>query len=161
MYVVDWEKQQAVCPEGKISSSWSEAITKTGKRMIKVKFATTDCQVCPVRTDCTKSKFVRRTLSLLPLEQHKIQQRARERGKTAEYKREYRRRWGIEGTISQAVRGFGMRQSRYIGAVKTQLHNLITATAVNLVRINNWLHEIPIAKTRKPLFVRVMEQMTS
>lgn len=160
-FLIDWEKQEAVCPVGKVSSSWSEAITKTSKRMIKVKFSTTDCQACSVRTDCTKSKTARRTLSVLPQDQHKIQQSAREREQTDEYKREYRRRLGIEGTISQSVRGFGIRQSRYIGEVKTQFHNLMTATAVNLVRINNWLHEVPIAKTRKPLFVRVMEQSTA
>lgn len=159
-FLINWEKQQAVCPVGMVSSSWSEAITKTGKRMIKVKFSTTDCQVCSMRTDCTKSKLARRTLSLLPQEQHRLQQSAREREKTAEYKREYRRRMGIEGTISQAVRGFRIRQSRYVGGVKTQLHNIMTATAVNLVRINNWLQAVPIAKTRKPLFVRVMEQVT-
>ena len=131
--------------------------TKTAKPVVKIKFSTKDCQVCPFRTDCTKSKIARRTLTILPKEQFEIQRLARERENTREYKLEYQLRSGIEGTISQAVRGFGMRRSRYIGAAKTHLHNLMTATAVNTVRLANWLHEVPIAKTRQPLFVRVLQ----
>ena len=97
-------------------------------------------------------------MTILPEEQFEIRRVAREREKTSEYKREYQRRSGIEGTISQAVRGFGMRHSRYIGAAKTQLHNVMTATAVNFIRLNNWLREVPIVKTRQPLFARVIRQ---
>ena len=95
---------------------------------------------------------------ILPKEQFKMQRVAREREKTQEYKLQYRRRSGIEGTISQAVRGFGMRHSRYIGAAKTHLQNVMTATAVNTVRLSNWLNEVPIATTRQPLFVKVIRQ---
>ena len=51
---------------------------------------------------------------------------ARQRQKTAEFKQQYSLRSGIEGTISQGVRGFELRQSRYIGLAKTRLqHKLI------------------------------------
>lgn len=157
-FSIDWGRKKAVCPAGKESLSWLEAKTETAKQVVKIKFSTKDCRVCWFRSDCTKTKIARRTLTILPKEQFKIQQAAREREKTWEYKLEYRRRSGIEGTISQAVRGFGLRQSRYIGATKTQLQNVMTATAVNFVRLNNWLHEMPIAKTRQPLFARIMRE---
>jgi len=88
--------------------------------------------------------------------QYKSQRNIREREKTAEYRKEYQRRGGIEGTISQATRGFGIRRSRYVGAAKTHLQQVVSATAINFVRVNNWLQEVPVAKTRQPLFARVM-----
>jgi transposase len=51
-----------------------------------------------------------------------------------------------------------MRQSRYIGAAKIHLQNVMTATAVNTVRLSNWLNEVPVATTRQPLFARVIRQ---
>ncbi len=157
-FSIDWKRKISICPAGKKSSSWTDAKTETAKQVVKIKFSTKDCQVCPFRIDCTKSKIARRTLTILPEEQFEIRRAAREREKTWEYKREYHLRSGIEGTISQAVRGFGMRHSRYIGAAKTHLHNLMVATAVNTVRLTNWLNEVPIAKTRQPLFARVMQE---
>ena len=45
----------------------------------------------------------------------------------------------MEGTISQAVRGFGLRRSRYVGQAKTHLQHVATAAAMNLVRMTEWL----------------------
>jgi transposase len=101
---------------------------------------------------------VRRTLTIRPEEQYKALQAAREREQTPEYAREYARRAGVEGTISQAVRGFGARRCRYIGAAKTHLQQVLTATAINVVRIGNWLAEVPLAKTRQSAFVKLMRQ---
>ncbi len=157
-FAIDWERKKAVCPAGKTSAGWSNVQSNTGKPVVKIKFSTKDCRVCLFRGDCTKSKIARRTLTILPEEQFEMQRAARQREKTWEYKRQYQRRSGIEGTISQSVRGFGMRRSRYIGAAKTQLQNLMTATAVNFVRLNNWFNEVPIAQTRQPLFARVIRR---
>jgi hypothetical protein len=40
------------------------------------------------------------------------------------WKKQYRVRAGVEGTLSQGVRAFGMRQSRYVGFAKTALQQL-------------------------------------
>jgi transposase len=157
-FLIDWQRKRATCPAGKTSSSWSDARTDTAKQVVKIKFSVKDCQICPLRADCTKSKRVRRTLTILPEVQYKSQRKRREREKTEEYRKEYQRRGGIEGTISQAVRGFGVRRSRYIGQAKTHFQQVVSATAINLVRINNWLQEVPIAKTRQPLFAKVMRE---
>ena len=62
-----------------------------------------------------------------------------------EGRRHYQRRVGIEGTLSQGVRAFGLRQSRYRGLAKTHLPNVAIAAAMNLDRIVNWLNGIPKA----------------
>lgn len=81
---------------------------------------------------------------------------ARAREQTAEYRQEYAQRSGIEGTISHAVRAFGARRCRYIGGAKTHLQQALTATAINFVRVANWLAEAPLARTRQTSFVKLM-----
>ena len=68
------------------------------------------------------------------------------------YKREYTKRAGIEGTISQGVRRAGMRRSRYIGLAKTYLGHLLTAAAITFARVANWFADIPRAQTRQSPF---------
>ena len=60
----------------------------------------------------------------------------------------YRVRAGIEGTLSQGMRAFGMRRSRYIGLAKTGLQQACTAAAMNALRAVCWLAGAPRAKTR-------------
>jgi transposase len=64
----------------------------------------------------------------------------------------YHRRAGVEGTLSQGVRAFGMRRSRYIGLAKTSLQNACTAAAMNVSRATHWLYGTPRAKTRVTRF---------
>ena len=64
---------------------------------------------------------------------------ARSRESSAEYRAEYNRRAGIEGTISQGVRACGLRRSRYVGEAKAHLQHVATATAMNMTRIGDWL----------------------
>jgi hypothetical protein len=60
----------------------------------------------------------------------------------------YAARAGIEGTHTQAIRRCGLRKCRYIGLAKTRLQHVITAVAVNLVRVAEWHNDIPSADTR-------------
>jgi hypothetical protein len=48
----------------------------------------------------------------------------------------------IEGTVSELVRGHGLRRSRYRGFAKAQLQNLFIATACNIKRWLRILEEI-------------------
>lgn len=75
-------------------------------------------------------------------------QRVRRLQRTPEWKAPYERRAGIEGTISQGTRGFGLRRSRYIGEAKTHLQHILTASVINLVRFAAWKAGVPQAKTR-------------
>ena len=104
------------------------------------------------RTDCTRSKLARRTITIRPQEQHEILQNGRKEQIEANWKEMYQQRAGIEGTISQGVRGFGMRRTRYIGEAKTHLQHLATASALNLVRVVAWLDGERPTKTRTSHF---------
>ena len=68
------------------------------------------------------------------------------------WKKRYHVRAGVEGTLSQAVRAFGMRRSRYIGLAKTGLQQVCTAAAMNAARMVRWLDGAPRAKTRVTRF---------
>ena len=105
-----------------------------------------DCKPCELKEHCTKAPC--RAISVRIKEHHQALQEARARQKGAEFREKYRSRSGIEGTISQGVRAFGLRRSRYRGMEKTHLQHLIIATVINLVRVLAWVDQTPLAKTR-------------
>jgi transposase len=76
----------------------------------------------------------------------------REDQETDEFKEKYKKRAGVEGTISQGIRRCDMRQSRYIGLDKTHLQHVITAAALNLIRVIEWFLDPNFAQTRKSCF---------
>ncbi len=80
---------------------------------------------------------------------------ARRRQHTAAFKEAYRRRAGIEGTVAQGVRLGDLRRTRYRRLAKTRLLHLLTATALNFVRLAAWLAEGPRAQTRVSAFARL------
>jgi transposase len=149
---IDWQKGQATCPEGCTSLSWTPAVDKRSNEVVKIKFSMRDCQPCRSRAECTRAK--RRTITVRRQDQYCALRGAREREKTVEYETEYRRRAGIEGTLSQGVRACGLRRSRYIGAAKTHLQHVLTAAAINFLRVANWLAEVPLAQTRQTSFIK-------
>lgn len=98
-------------------------------------------------------------MTIRPEQQYKALQIARQQETSTEYKQEYDRRAGIEGTLSQGVRAYGLRRARYIGLAKTHLQHLMTATAINLKRIFNWLRQVPHATTRISQYAKLMAQV--
>ena len=80
---------------------------------------------------------------------------ARQRQRTEAFQQRYALRAGIEATISQWVRAFDLRRSRYVGLPKTHLQHLGIATAINLVRLVAWLDGDPLAPTRVCAFERL------
>jgi transposase len=154
---IDWQAEQATCPQGHTSISWSAAIDNRKHEVIKLKFSITDCQSCPSRSWCTHStRYPRRTITVRREQQQQALQRARARAKTEEFKTLYARRAGLEGTISQGVRAMGLRRSRYIGQERTHLQHLATAAAMSIVRLMRWLDGEPHAQTRTSAFVQLL-----
>ncbi len=82
-------------------------------------------------------------------------QAARLREQTPTFAKQYARREGIEATISQGVRAFGMRRSRYIGLEKTHLQHVGIAAAINLDRAVAWREGDFPAPTRISAFQRL------
>ena len=54
---------------------------------------------------------------------------------TDAFKKEMHRRNGIEGTQSELVRAYGLRQARYRGQAKVRLQNYLIGTACNIRRL--------------------------
>lgn len=150
-FQVNWDSEIVTCPAGRTSVRWSPTETARGP-MIHVDFAAADCATCSARPQCTRAKAQPRGLTLQPRAEHEAIQAARQRQRTAEFEQEYARRAGIEGTLSQGVRAFGLRQARYRGLAKTHLRHVATATAVNVSRLTDWLNERPHATTRSSRF---------
>ena len=61
-------------------------------------------------------------------------------------------RAGIEATHGQAVRRCGLRHARYLGLAKTHLQHIVTAVAINLVRLGEWWAGRAKAPTRRSRF---------
>ncbi|MHB1132418.1 MAG: transposase [Chloroflexota bacterium] len=80
--------------------------------IIHIDFAQAECALCSVRPQRTRAQAQTRTLTLSSETELKAVQVARERQQTDEFKDLYARRARVEGTISQGVRAFGLRQAR-------------------------------------------------
>jgi transposase len=120
---------------------------------VQIVFAKRTCQACPVRERCTDARSSGRSMTVrYPPERHELLQTARLRQQTADFKRLYRVRAGIEGPFSQTTRNTGLRRARYIGMQKTHLQHVLTAVATNIVRLVQWRRGVPFAKTRTSRF---------
>jgi len=152
-FAIDWETRTATCPQGKMSQNWHLRREKYGHEYIDIRFFPADCRTCAYRSDCTRSKRGVRVISLKPQAEYEALQAARARQETDEFKTKYKKRAGVEGTISQGTRSFALRRSRYIGLAKTHLQHLATAAAMNLTRVVAWLMDgPPKAQTRRSSF---------
>jgi transposase len=147
-FVIDWEKKQATCPQGQVSSGWYPSQTPYGEPLIVAKWAMPVCRACPARAQCVCGSAMPRAITLLPKDQHIALQQARQRQTTDEFKKTYAQRAGVEGTISQGIQVCGLRRSRYRGMAKTRLQHVFTAVAINLKRVAAWFEETPRAQTR-------------
>lgn len=148
-FVIDWQQQHVRCPQGHRSRRWRvRQDARRGTDIITVEFANSDCRGCPARHLCTRSPTAPRTLTLQPQASQQALQQARDQQASSSWWSLYRCRAGIEGTISQAVVGLGLRQSRYRGLAKTHLQHVMTATAINLKRLFAWVQGNPLATTR-------------
>ena len=151
-FEIDWEREQARCPQGQVSSAWSRQTDHAGMAYISVRFREADCAACRARRLCTRAKHQARHLKLQPRPEYEALKAARDRLTRQDGRRLYARRAGIEGTISQGVRACGLRCSRYRGLAEAHLQHVATAAAVNLERLAAWFQAIPRAATRTSRF---------
>ena len=155
-FTIDWEARRVTCPEGKTSTLWKPGHDRWGNEVIHTEFSRRECLACPSRPLCTRATTEGREMTLRPRERHEALQAARVQQETAEWKAEYAVRAGVEGTLSQGVRGFGLRRCRYIGLAKAGLQHVATAAAINIYRISDWLGGVPLAATRTSRFMRLV-----
>jgi transposase len=151
-FTIDWEARTVICPEGQTSFDWVPSRDSWGNDTIHIGFHRKTCAACPSRSLCTRSKTGPREITVRPQPQHEALQEVRRNQETEAWRARYRKRAGVEGTVSQAVRVFGLRRCRYLGLAKTRLQHIFTALALNVVRLDAWLTGQPLAKTRRSVF---------
>src|ERR671939_291632 len=151
-FTIDWERERVTCPRGKASVTWRAGLDEVGAPRIQAVFSRTDCGTCAARELCTPAKAARRSVYFHPRAEYEALNAARSRMHDLAWKRRYRVRAGVEGTLSQGVRAFGMRRSRYIGLAKTGLQQACTGAAMNVSRAVSWLAGTTRAKTRVTRF---------
>lgn len=151
-FTIDWDRRQVTCPAGATSRRWQQRQDTAGPR-IHVGFAIADCRPCPTRQQCVRGPRPRQ-LTLHIQAEHEILLANRRDQTSREWKTRYARRAGVEGLMSQAV-AHGARYARYIGLAKKQLQTILTATGLNLHRLDAWLTGTPPATTRTSRITRL------
>jgi transposase len=130
-------ERKAICPEGKRSTQCSELTEqKSGKVTYRFEFGR-QCRDCPARSLCVPKDQPHRTIVVGAL--HEVLQQRRREQQSPAFKLQMQQRNGIEGSISELVRGHGLRRARYKGFAKVDLQNQLVAAACNIKR---WLHKL-------------------
>ncbi len=149
-FAIDWENRQVTCPNGATSGRWAEDRSQEGAAVIRARFPPAACRPCKTREQCTRSNSkwdMGRRIILRPQAEYEAIQQVRAQEDTQEWKEQYAHRAGVEGTISQGVRAFGLRRRRYHGLAKARLQHQLTATAMNFHRLDAWGNDTPKART--------------
>src|SRR5205823_5066088 len=151
-FEIDFDKKQVRCPQGHVSAAWWEHGGGRGSRPIIVEFDKHTCGTCPVRAGCTRAKHTGRRLRLPPQDQYEALQAAQTWSASEEGQQLYQQRAGVAGTLSQGVRAFGLRRTRYWGLARTHVQHVAIGAAINIDRIVAWLDDRPRALTRLSRF---------
>ena len=136
-FQVDIDKRQAVCPQGHPSTQWSRIRdTYMGTEYYRIEWGSR-CDRCPVQRQCTRSNSGRRIL-VVGL-RHDLVEKRRKEMRQAEFSKKILPRNGIEGTLSELVRGHGLRQTKYRGLSRVGLSHYFMGAACNVKRFLNLL----------------------
>ena len=133
-FAVQVEARTAVCPAGQSSTNCSRLEDhRTGKVNYRLEWSPPVCELCPLRAQCVSAGQSHRTIVVG--EFHALLQARRQEQQTEAFKKEMHQRNGIEGTQSELVRGYGLRQARYRGQAKVRLQNYLIGAACNIRRL--------------------------
>ncbi|MBM3190520.1 MAG: IS1182 family transposase [Chloroflexi bacterium] len=130
-FEIDLEGKWAMCPQGCMAAG-KDRKDGAGRATLVFTFERSDCEGCPLFSQCVRSTVAGRTVHS---HAHEVYLReARERQGTEEFQELYRWRGLVEGKIAELV-GHGLRETRYVGEEKRQLQRLWLGAAVNLKRL--------------------------
>ena len=126
-----------ISADGKISTNCSKLTElKSAKITYRFEFGR-QCHDCPHKVGCVPSAQAHRTI-LVGAHHEALQQRRRDQ-QSEEFQLQMHQRNAIEGTISELVRGHGLRRARYQGFAKVDLQNQLIAAACNIKR---WVQKL-------------------
>jgi transposase len=125
-FQIDWEQQRATSLGGYTSLSWTPAVEDRTNEVVEFKFSMKDCQPYVSRVHCTRTKrptiTVRRRITTWHC-------------KASRPDAQVLRARCPKG--AGAIRAYGLRYARYIEDAKTHRQQVLTAAAINFVRIGN------------------------
>jgi transposase len=130
-FQIDLAAGQATCPQG-VTVTGHAGPVAPGQPTWLFTWKRDVCQACPRFARCVRSKTQGRTVRTDPYESYL--QAARRRQSTPEFQELYRQRPPVERKQAELVR-HGLRQTRYVGALKRQFQRLWTGAGVNLKRL--------------------------
>jgi transposase len=125
-FVLDWDVQQAHCPQGHTSFQWTPGHDASGDPVFRIRFDHATCRACPTRQVYTAATDAPRQLTVRPHAHHEAMQATRQHQEAPEFKEKYALRSGVESSLSQGIRRFALRQSRYRGLAGMHLQQLLT-----------------------------------
>jgi hypothetical protein len=127
------EERRGTCPAGKVRTQCSRLEEQsTGKVSHRLEWSRTDCQNCPLHSQCLGKDQRHRTRVVG--EHHTVLQARRKEEHTEAFRQKMKHRNAIEGTQSELVRGHGLRRARSRGLGKVRLQNYFIGAACNVKR---------------------------
>ena len=138
-FAVDIPNRTATCPNGKSSCECARVAESRGRIIYCFAWSRGDCSACPLQTQCLSGHSQEPGRTLQVGEKHMLVQARRQLCRTPEYQRRMQQRNGIEGTLSECVRGYGGRRCRYRGQARATLQMQFIGAACNLRRWSNRL----------------------
>jgi transposase len=133
-FKIDNATGQAICPAGEKNTQLSKIRDRT-HGVLEYRYEWSwKCRACKLKNNCLTKGQSHRTVRVNS--NFMYLQARRALMKTKMFRRKMRKRAGIEGTISEIVRGYGARRARYRGLAKMRLQNYFVGAACN---VNRWL----------------------
>jgi transposase len=156
-FALDVQRHEARCPAGQAAARWHEGerrdARRAGTQMWTISWSGRVCGACALAAQCVGERRGGRVLHLTPNQEVMRARRAEQR--SAAFQERYRRRAGIEATLSALVRRGG-RRSRYRGRTKTLFQYAATASAINLTRVAAHRAGVPVVRSRAARLRRLM-----
>jgi transposase len=138
-FLYDHQHIELMCPAGQIAAYCNNVIPnkyQQNKPGYAFQFKPEQCNSCPLKDKCVKSKAGRRVYISY---YEPYYRQARERQASEEGKQAYRNRYRIEQKNADLTRYCGLRRSRYHGLSRTNIHTLLATTVCNIKRMTKLL----------------------
>lgn len=136
-FVIDVPALTCRCPAGQVTAVLAPAGSYTyhsGERVAlrAFQFPSAVCSACPLRPQCVTTRYGGRRIHLHP--QEALMQAARAFQKSDAYAPYRKMRQAVEHRLARLAQ-LGVRQSRYVGRIKTLFQLLMAATVANLTLV--------------------------
>jgi len=134
------------CKKGMTTSTFYD---NTRAKCYVYRFKKSDCQMCPVKSQCTTGKYRTITISYY----QSLFDEAAEFNKKDAYKDYMKKRARIEPKYSEMKHPHGLERARYRGLGRVTIQALLTAIVVNLKNLIRLLTEAAKKSSQRELSI--------